>query len=166
MKRLIILSAIAAFLHITAAHAQTNRFSATTGDVSLSAAATTLTVQLPAAGPAGNPSVTLESFIVYCTVACSVTQAYNGAAATATAVTVSPIPPNTTLGAAATAWKASNVGSGTAVGGIIHVPAGGTITISLAQVTLAGAGNGANYSVTVGAITGTANITAIWSERQ
>lgn len=161
MRRLILLTALAACLHVSA-NAQTNRYSATTGDVSLSAAATTLTIQAPAAQ---TRNIRLESITVYCSVACSVTQAYNGAAATATAATISAIPPNTTTLATATAWSASNVGSGTAVGGITHVPAGYTVTLLVPLVRLAGAGTKANYSATVASITGTANITAIWSEQ-
>jgi hypothetical protein len=162
MKTLLLLAAFAGL-----ACAQTNapnRYSATTGDAVLSAAATTLTIQKPAtvAGVAGK-NVALESFTVYCSVSCNVTQAYNGAAATATAATVTPIPLNSTT-ATATAWSASNVGGGTAVGAIIHVPAGGTVTIDVSKVVLFGAGTGSNYSVTVASITGTANITGLWGE--
>lgn len=154
---------------VAPAVAQQNRYSATTNDVSLSASATTLTIQKAAAitGASGKP-ITLESFTIYCSVACSVTQAYNGAAATATAATATPIPPNTQTPATATAWSASNVGGGggTAVGGITHVPAGGTVTIPVPLVVLNGNGSAANYSATVASITGTANLTVIWSEPQ
>lgn len=157
----------AVFFGQQAAVAQTNRFSATTGDVSLSMAATTLTIQQAAAiaGAAGKP-IALESITVYCSVACSVTQAFNGAAATATAATVTPIPPGTQAVATATAWSASNVGGGKAVGAVVHVPAGSTVTLLVGQISLNGAGSAGNYSVTVGAITGTANLSAIWSEPQ
>lgn len=166
MTRTLLLTAAIAALAALPAAADTYRYSATTDDVSLSAAATTLTIQLPAATSAGAPSVTLESFTVYCSVDCSVTQAYNGTAASATSASATPIPPNTTRAAKATAWKASNVGAGTAIGGIIHVPAGATVIIQVPSVVVNGAGTAGNYSVTVGAITGTANITGIWAERQ
>jgi hypothetical protein len=162
MKTLILALASAAL-----AFAQNNspsRYSATTGDAVLSASATTLTIQKAAtvAGVTGK-NIALESFTVYCSVACSVSQAFNGAAATATSATAQPIPLNS-IAATATAWSASNVGGGTAVGGILHIPAGGTVTIPVPLVVLFGAGTGANYSVTVASITGTANITGIWSE--
>lgn len=149
---------------VAPAVAQQNRYSATTGDVVLSGAATTLTIQRPAV--AAGRTINLETFQVYCSVACSVTQAYNGSAATATAATRTPIPPNTTVPATATAWSASNVGAGTAVGGTIHLLAGATVLILVPQVIVNGAGTAGNYSVTVGAITGTANITAYWNEPQ
>lgn len=163
MKRFITLLAASAAL----AFAQNNnpsRFSMTTGDAVLNAAATTLTIQKPAivAGVAGK-NIALESVTVYCSVACNVTQASNGTAATTTAATVTPIPPNSAT-PTATAFSASNVGGGTAIGGITHIPAGGTVTLDLSKVVLFGGGTGTNYSITVGSITGTANITAILSE--
>lgn len=159
MKRLILIAAALALA--PGAFAQTNRYLATTGDVTLSAAATTLTLQKAATSP---KPATLESATVYCSVACSVTQAYNGTAATATAATAAPIPPNTQVAASATPYTASNVGTGTSTGGIIHVPAGATVTIYYPGVQLNGAPG--NYSITVAAITGTANISMIWSEPQ
>lgn len=158
MKKIILFAALAL---APGAFAQTNRYSATTDDVVLSAAATTLTLQKAATSP---KPATMESATVYCSVPCSVNQAYNGTAATTTAVSAVPIPPNTQVAASATPYKASNVGGGTNVFGIIHVPAGGTITIYYPGVQPNGAPG--NYSITVAAITGTANITIIWSEPQ
>lgn len=162
MKRLLCLAALAA-LALAPAFAQQNRFSATTGDASLSAAATTLTIQKPATN---GKNVVLESVTIYCSVACNVSQAVNGTGATATAATVAAIPPNTQQLQTATAWTASNVGNGTAIGGIVHLPSAGTQPIDVSKITLNGAGTGANYSVTIAAITGVANITIIWSEAQ
>jgi hypothetical protein len=162
MKRLMIWAALAAL----PLAAQTARFTATTGDAVLSAAATALTVQKPASdGVTNGRDVTLESAFVYCSVACNVTQSYNGTAATATAGTVARLPPVGGAAATATAWTASNVGVGTSVGGIIHVGAGQTVVIDLSKLTLNGAGTGANYTVSVGTMSGTANITVTWSER-
>ncbi len=70
----------------TVAHAQNIlRWSATTGDVSLNSAGTTDTIQQPATN---GSDVAIDQIVVYCSVACTVTQAANGAAATATAGTV------------------------------------------------------------------------------
>lgn len=165
MKRLLIpILCLAA----CAANAQNvQRWSATTGDVALVAAGTTATVQA-LAPTAGAQTVYLEAAIVYCSVACTVTQAVNGAAATATAGTVTPILP-TPLNYAApfTFWTASNVGAGTAQGQATHVAAGGTVVLcfnpacgNAGQVQIGqGAGTAGNYSVTISSITGTANIT-------
>lgn len=147
-----------------------NRYSVTSGDVVLSGTATTLTIQRPASG---STQITLESATVFCSVACTFTQAFNGVAATATAGTAVAIPGNTAP-ATATVWTASNVGTGTAVGGIVRVAAAQDRTILFTApvcnnmpcpgVILNGAGTAANYSITVAAITGTANITLIWKE--
>lgn len=171
MKRILIflLPLVIAAIVVQPANAQTNRFTASTGDVTLAGTALTLTVQKPAP-PSGDLSggkpVTLESFTVYCSVPCNVTQAYNGTAASATAATVTPIPPNTTVNATATAWSASNVGAGTAVPGTIHIGQPGSQAIDVSKVVINGVSTAANYSVTVAAISGTANIVAIWSEKQ
>jgi len=146
------------------AFCQVNRFSATTGDVSLSGAGTTLTIQQPATN---GKLVSLEGATVYCSVACNVTQYQNGTAATTTAGTVTPILPQ---GAAnfANIFTASNVGTGTLVGGIVRI-AGGPGTdrsFALAPIVLPpGNGAGINYSIVISSITGTANITLTWNER-
>jgi hypothetical protein len=141
-----------------------NRFSATSGDVVLAAAEYSFTIQLPASGTRKG-RVYLESASVYASVAANVTQAYNGAAATTTAVTATPLPPNLTTAASAACFGASDVGAGTAAGGITHVPAGGTATIDLGDIALNGAGAAANYTLTFSSLTGTVNVTLYWSER-
>lgn len=170
MKPLSFLAAFAALA--LPAFAQQNRYSITSGDVVLSAAAYTLTLQKPALVTTAGKTfsvgkdTTLETVVAYCSVSCSISQSINGTAATATAATVSTIPPNIQQRQTANGFTTSNAGAGTAIGGIIHIPAGGTITLDVSKVTLNGAGTGANYSVTVAAITGTANLTMIWNEAQ
>jgi len=64
-------------------------------------------------------------------------------------------------------FTASNVGTGTAQGGSLHIFAGDTKVLCLSptcgnagQVALPpGGGTAANYSITIGSITGTVNIT-------
>jgi hypothetical protein len=154
-------SLLALFVLVTSAcFGQVNRYSATSGDVSLSGAGTSFTIQQPAAGA---KILTLEAIQVYCSVACNVTQAVNGTAATATAGTISAIPP-ATIPAAATVWTASNVGAGTAVGAILHLAAAVTQVIDVSKVQLGNA-PASNYTVTISSITGNANITLFWSER-
>lgn len=139
---------------------------ATTGDVSLSGAGTTATVQKTATNTV---LVTIDKITVYCSVACNVTQAANGTAATTTAGTITPVLPDSPSGLLPfNFYTASNVGTGTDQGGIIHIPAGQTVTVCLStscgngqNVVLGAAlgGVGTNYSVLVSSITGTANIT-------
>jgi hypothetical protein len=144
---------------------QQARWSATTGDVSLTAQTTAATIQQAANSPT---DVVIEQIVVYCSVACNATQAANGSAATSTAGTIYPLlpvplnwPPPFTF------WTASNVGSGTTQGGIMHLAAGQTVTFCLSKacgaggdVTIGkGAASAANYTVNISSITGTANIT-------
>lgn len=166
--RTVLLIMAAALLAIGPALAQDDRYTVTTGDVSLSAAAYTVTIQR-AAEP--SKQVILETVKIYCSVACTVTQAFNGAAATATAGTVVKSPPTSTA-QDFTFWTASNVGAGTAVYGITRIAAGEEKVFCLnvacgagANVSLASNGTAANYSFTIASMTGTVNITAIVRQR-
>ena len=152
-----------------AAEAQNiTRFAATTGDVSLVASATTATLQNLAVGQGGE--IFVDQIVVYCSAACTVTQAANGTAATATDGTITPIlPSQATASIPATFWTSSNVGAGTAQGGAVHIPAGATVILCLTsscgipgQVVIGkGGGTAANYSVTIASTTATVNITFI-----
>lgn len=153
MKRILILFCFAATL------CAQGRYTATTGDVTLSGAGTKLTVQQPAAS---SQTLQLENAVVYCSVACDVDQSRGGTAATATAGTVRTISGSS---ATATAWTASNVGTGTPTAGTIHIPAGATVVLDLSKITIPKGGTAANYTVIVGSITGNANITLYWSEQ-
>lgn len=165
MKTLVILAALAVQLSAQ----NVVQWTATTGDVSLSPGATAATIQ-QVATTAGPRLAYVDQVIVYCSVACSVTAAVNGAAATTTAGTIQPLAPwpaNAVI--PLTFWTASNVGAGTAQGGIIHVPAGGTVTLCYSPICLApgqvilspGLGTGGNFTVSIASITGTANITLV-----
>jgi len=140
-----------------------NRFSSSTGKVVLSGAATTFTLQQASVG---SKKIILEGATVSCTVACEVTQAENGAAATSTAGSISCVQP---CGPAATAttWTASNVGAGTTIGANpLPVPAAGVLIIDLSKVYFSKTSTSAtNYSISTNSITGTVVITFIWSEQ-
>lgn len=163
MKTIILLAALAAQLS-----AQTVvRWVATTGDVALSPGATAATIQQVAVA-SGASLAYVDQIVIYCSVACNATLAANGAAATTTAGTVTPLLPTPlNVSVPLTFWTASNVGTGTSQGGIIHVPAGGTVTLCMSQACGAsgqvsfgpGGGTGSNYTVAIASITGTANIT-------
>ena len=165
MKRLFLILALAAPMF-----AQTTiRWRATTGDVSLSGDAYSATVQQPSVASLSGSAAYIDQVQVYCSAACSVTQAVNGTAATATAGTFVPLLPtplNTTV--PLTFWTASNVGTGTDQAGITHIPAATTVILCLTpscgnpvQFTLGpGGGTKSNYTVSITAgYTGTVNIT-------
>jgi len=152
-----------------------NRWSASTGLVSLSGAGTTATVQQPATN---STAVVIEQIQVYCSVACTVTQKVNGTAATATAAPVcttsqaSPcvtplLPTQLNLPAPFNFYSASNVGTGQVQGAITYIPAGGTVVLCAAKscgnggdVTLGtGLGTASNYSAVINSITGNVDIT-------
>src|ERR1019366_6631991 len=110
------------------------RYSVTTGDVALSGAGTKLTIQQPASHAA---QVNLESAVIYCSVACDVTQSQNGTAATSTAGTANALLPFDAA-ALATVWLASNVGSGTPAGGISHLAATERLPFDVSKIQLRG----------------------------
>lgn len=164
MKRLILLALSLPLLAQTPGGGTFVRWSATTGNVSLSGAGTTATIQQPATNA---DQVELEQIIVYCSVSCTITQSANGAAATSTAGTITPILPSPLNSVVtATFWTSSNVGNGTLQGGSFNMPSAGTQAFCLNTacnsthtVTLGTGGKGNNYSVSISSITGTANIT-------
>ena len=141
------------------------RWSATTGAVSLSSAGSAATIQQPATGAS---QIIFEYAVVYCSVACQATITANGAAATTTAGTVQALLPSSNLGATApfNFFTASNASGGVQQGGIVYVQAGVSQLLCLntqcgqpQTVSLGGAGTNINYTISIGAITGTANIT-------
>lgn len=147
-------------LAVSEGHSQT-RYSATTGDVVLVSSGTKLTIQQPAANA---KQVWLEAATVYCSVACDLTMSQNGAAATATAGTANLLLPFG-VPAIATVWTGSNVGNGTAAGGILHLAAAERITLDVSQIKMGNTGTATNYTFVISSITGTANIALFWSER-
>lgn len=157
MHRLFSLLFIAGIL---SAQTASIRWSGTTGDVTTTASV--VTIQQPATAA---KSVTLESCVVYCANACTVTQAQNGTAATTTAGTLRAL--TNTAGSIVTKfWTASNVGSGTAVAGIFHLAAGNTVVLDLTKISLPKSNSTAvNYSITAISASGVTNITIYGSEQ-
>jgi hypothetical protein len=158
VKRVILLGL--AFCALAAAQGKA-RFSASTGDLSLSASSTSATVQQPASG---GKLLTLDYAKVYCSVACTVTQSQNGTAASATAVPPVAVIPFSAASPVASFYSPSNAGSGKAIGGALHLQAGQEVFINLKSLVLPNIGTGSNYSITISSITGTANITLVWTE--
>jgi hypothetical protein len=127
---------------------------------SLTASGETLTVQQPGIGA---KQVTFETASAYCSVACTITLAQNGSAATGSTTTPASINP-ITVSATALEYKGSNVGSGTTLGTWV-LGAGAFQSIDLSKISLGATGTGTNLSLSVSSITGTATLTIIWNER-
>jgi|HubBroStandDraft_2_1064218.scaffolds.fasta_scaffold22609_3 hypothetical protein len=138
---------------------QANCYTASTGSVSLSGAATAATIQQPA----------VPSQIIYgvkasiqCSVACVVTRTSNPTsvgAATTTAGTIvqSPARPLGAVAPTTLFFTASNQSGGTVID-VTNVAAGSEQLFDLSDVVI-GAAPSAGYTISVGSITGTANIT-------
>jgi len=139
------------------------RWSATTGQVSLTSSGTAATVQQP---PTGAAQEIIEQIVVYCSVGCTATQYSGGTAATATAGTVVPLlPVQANFPIPLNFYTASNTGTGTQQGGITNIPAGATVVLCLARTCGNGgdvalpATSGAQYTLVIGSLTGMVNIT-------
>lgn len=145
-----------------AARAQTNNYVSSTGNVSLSSAATAATLQQPATNA---KSVALQWASVYCSAACVATQSITGTAATATAGTPVAVPGNVAGAAVATFWTASNAGSGTTIA-VDNIPAGGTFTFDLSKIRLPAFGTTSNYTISIASVTATVNIKIAHGELQ
>lgn len=159
MKKLFV-AAICAFALWGQNSGSSFRYSSTSGNVSLSGSGYSFTIQQPNSGA---KQITLEAAVVYCSVACSVTQSQNGTAATATAGTINPLLP---FGPAssATIWTASNVGGGVAAGGSLALQAGIPQSLDMSKIVLPKQNSATNYTFVFSSITGTANVTLYWSE--
>jgi imidazole glycerol phosphate synthase subunit HisF len=126
----------------------------------LTSAAETITVQQPAVGSARRLSMKAAS--VYCSVSCTVTLKRSGTAATSTTLATTPASPDYAA-STATAWSASNVGSGTTL--LTWVLAAGTAQgFDLTGIEFLAGGTSQNFSVGTSSITGTATIKIDWTE--
>lgn len=126
---------------------------------SLSSAAEAITVQQPAATAA---TVRFYSGWIDCSVTCTVTIERNGTAATATALTRTPLN-NTGSTSKATAWSGSDVGTGTVIGKFT-LWGGGGVPLGLDGVILTGTGTTKNVTVRIASMTGTVHVDIRWSE--
>jgi hypothetical protein len=119
-----------------------------------------LTVQQPANT---TYAVQFEVAAIYCSVACTVAISQNGTAATGTALATTAL--NGSPTSTATAWSASNVGSGTALY-IYHVAATTTLTLDLTKFILnRGQGTASNFTITTSGTSLVANEMIQWIER-
>ena len=126
--------------------------------LTLSANSKACTIQQPASGARDTQ---LVSAYIYSTVALTVTQERNGTAASATAVTPTALNPEQVAAATAAVYEASNVGSGTVLGGsaaTIAIPATSGVTLELEDIQLRGNGTTKNYTIRTSSATGTVTI--------
>jgi len=132
----------------------------------LAAAGATATLQRGSGANAGTgKAIILDTIMVECPAACTITQAQNGTAATATAVVPTGVSPNSAMRAEALFYSASNVGVGQAVGGRITCSAACMVVIDVSKIELLTGNSNFNYSTTISAVTGTYSITYQWRER-
>jgi hypothetical protein len=170
MTKLLLFMAVAcasAFAQSSANPPPIPQYCSTSGDVTLSGAGTTFTIQMPAGS---GKSAVLMAAIVTTSVASSFTQAANGTNATTTAGTVTQSPTTApTVTGKAVSFTASNVGAGTAIAGKIVTPAASGLVIDLTNgnnynLVLKPVAN-SNYSIVIASMTGTANATVCWREQ-
>lgn len=159
-RRLAVITLVVALF--ATAQGQAPRFGASTGTLSLTGTGTSFTLQQALIGL---KQVNLESAVIYCSVACTVTQAQNGTPATATAGTAVAIQPRGPS-ATATVWTSSDVGAGTTVPGPLPIPAGGVAVLDLSKIMFARTSTSiTNYTIIISSITGSASVTFYWSEQ-
>jgi hypothetical protein len=126
----------------------------------LSAAAEVITIQQPVSG---SRTVELKSAYVDCSAACTVMLERNGNPATTTALTSTAINPGEGTATAAT-YYSSNVGSGTTIS-VVSVAAGSYTVLDLSNIRLVKNNPGNNFTIRTSSISGTVNITLLWTER-
>jgi hypothetical protein len=124
----------------------------------LTASTETITVQLGSAAGVVR-TVGFVTASVYCSVACEITLERDGTLATTTAITPQKVNPEDNA-VTATAYKSSNVGSGTTIGRQI-LGAGALMVFDLQDIGLTA---GKNFSIKTDSITGTVVINIKWKE--
>ncbi len=153
MKTLLLL-----LLLVTAALFADGNYYTASYSAALNGATDALTVQLPSGS---NKDVHFIVGWVRCSAACSFSVVINGALATSTTLATTAI--NNTLPSQATAWSASNVGSGTTVA-TYNLEAAGTYPFDLTKFFLT-KGPGATLTISIATFTGTWRPTIQWSEQ-
>lgn len=136
-------------------------YSSTSGNVSLSGTGYSFTIQQP---KTGSNQVSLQAAVVYCSVACTLTQSQNGTAATATAGSINPLLPFGPT-SPTTVWGASNASGGTTAGGALSLLAGIPTTLDMSRITLPKGNTSTNYTFVFSSINGTVNVTLYWQEQ-
>jgi hypothetical protein len=107
-------------------------------------------------------TVHFDRVVVQCTTACVVTLSQNGTAATATALTITPI--NLSTNTRSVAFSGSDVGTGTVLS-TYNNPAAGLLTLDVSQLYLSrNASSANNFTVGVTCASGDVKIQINWTE--
>lgn len=122
----------------------------------LSSSSESLTVQ----GASGSGGLQIRRLVVYCSAACDVTIRQNGAAATTTALAITPL--NLSPNSGATAYTQSNVGTGTIIWKV-SIPAGSEYNFDMSSITISPVTT-SNVTATTSSITGTARMKFLWTK--
>lgn len=143
-----------------------NCYTASTGNITLNSAATAATIQQPASCAGTLSTNTCAQVVgvkaaVLCSVACTITRTKDGTGATTTAaqasIIQSPAQPNGRVTPLVLFYTASNASGGTTID-VVNAQAGVPVLYDLSDVTF-GTNPGQTYTISIGSITGTANIT-------
>jgi len=125
-----------------------------------SATSEAITIQQPASPSA---SIQFELASLWCSVACTATLSWNGTAATSTSLAVTSL--NGAAAPTATAWRSSNVGSGT-TGNVFNIAAGTLTTLDLSKFYLGkGGGTGQNFTISIASASGNYQVMVQWVEK-
>jgi len=127
--------------------------------VSLSGSGEAVTIQQPASS---SKRVQFTSADASCSVTCDVTIERDGTAATATAATIAKLNAEAPT-PRATAFSASDVGTGTVIGKRTLLN-GGMVRFDLNSKWLQGDGTSTNLTIRISSITGEAKINIFWRE--
>lgn len=130
-------------------------------ETALTSAAEVITIQAPASGFTTGTARMVAGW-VDCTVTCVVTVERNGTAATATALTRTPMN-NTGSTSKMLAFSGSDVGTGTIIGKFELLNGGGA-PIGLSGITFTGNGTTKNITIRISSITGTVHVNIRWTE--
>jgi hypothetical protein len=126
---------------------------------SLSTAVEKVTIQQPAASAR---RVIVDSAIVYCSAACTLTFSRGGTAATTTALAPAALSPNSPT-VTVTAFHTSNAGAGTVLF-LRSLAAGTEAEFDLKGVAMSGPGTTQNFSIATASMSGDVRITIKWRE--
>lgn len=155
-------------MSVASAHAQTKfPYIASTGQISVSAAAYAATLQQPATATTSSLPVSFPvsttggappaGASVYCSVACVATITRNGTAATATAGTVTAVNPTDPV-PVVNFFTGSNASGGVTLG-IFNIPAGSLQVLDMSAIKMGAGGTAVNLTISIASLTGTVNIT-------
>lgn len=128
---------------------------------SLSGAAESLTVQQASSN---RKTIKFVAAYIDCSVACVVTLSRDGNPASSTSLTTAAVNGRSSA-SSATAWRSSNVGTGTTLS-VVSLTAGGSAVFDLSLINInSNEDQGKNLTVSTDSITGTVHVLIQWTEQ-